>query len=333
MAVNILKDMASDLGINQFEKESQFQFKIRVIYSAVACWIKTITLDRSTGSDNNANWGISRRHLYDRIHEVFEAIKGVFPDIEEWFTCQNPNEHPTEIIRERLINHGDLLNAGFETNIALSSSRNELVLPELEVVYGKTLESNIQYVGISTVRKSTDTTVIDSLTSITGWFNDFVKEAWWSSALPDMSILQYFNPKCHSRNNYSAWQDSQINNDIVLSRTTINENGYEYYLFKNNYTLCHKLDPFLQSLGYHIKIMYALRSTSANRIKAIVHHYKDHIVLKLNAYLPVKEMSLLESYAWPLNSINDKLNWIIINSIWEYLEKFLTAIDIDLVEG
>ena len=325
--------MSSDLGINQFDKESQSQFRIRVIYSAMACWIKAITLDRSAGCNDNISRGVSRRHLYDRSHEVFEAMIGVFPEVEEWFTCKALSEHPTEIIRERLINHGDLLNEGFDTNIVLSSCRNESILPELDVVYGEILESNIQYMGISTVRASVNPTVNNVVINATDWFHAFVKEAWWSSALPDMSAMQYFNPKCTSSNNYSAWQDSQINSDIVLSRTSINETGYEYYLFKNNYTLCHKLDPFLQGLGCHIRIMYALRSISENRIKAVVRHSNENKLLKLNAFLPVKEMSLLESYAWPLNSIDDKLNWIINNSIWEYLEQYLNAIDVDIVEG
>ena len=79
--------------------------------------------------------------------------------------------------------------------------------------------------------------------------------------------------------------------------------------------------------------MYALRSLSNNTLAAKVTYYNDHVKLKLNALLPKFESILLESYAWPVQNISDKLEWEIGFSVWNYIRPYLEALDIQILEA
>lgn len=86
-----------------------------------------------------------------------------------------------------------------------------------------------------------------------------------------MGELMYFNPSHKSRNNYTAWNNSlpDAPDEIILGRLMINQNSFEYYLLKPKSKLLHRLDPFLQEQGYHIRIMYELRKEANNCVVAI----------------------------------------------------------------
>lgn len=325
--------IAFDLGIYQFEEEARIQYKCRVIYSAMACWMKAIALDNPLGNKDHLDEGVSRRHLYERSKGVLENILKMFPDVNQWFCTNNERLEPVLLLRERLINHGDLLNVGFDTNLILSSVHTELLTSKIACSYGKIIDDNIKYTGISSIQSNEEDCSM-KIQSPQAWLDDFSNEAKWSYNVPDSNLIQYFDPLTSSKNNYSAWKDSVVEpvNGLVLARLGEINTGYSYYLIKAKKQLSHKIDPFLQEQGFHIRIMFALRSLANNKAKIIVIRFEDHVIIKLNAILPKKESVLLESYAWPLNSIDDKWFWIMSPEIWEYINPFVEALGIQIVE-
>lgn len=326
--------MASDLGICRFTGESSLQFKCRVVYSAMASWIKAIAMDQPSGSKEESFYGVSRKHMYERSRVVLDTFCRMYPEIGKWFDLTGADEHSVSLLRTRLLNHGDLLNEGFDTNVALSSVHSMQLTPKIETVYGEIIGEGLQYSGIAVVRCKDAGVPAENTEVVQKWIEGFLKEVWWSRNLSDTTAWQYFNPSNPAKNNYSVWQDSMVEAvyGIVLARAVVNKYGYEYYLFKTKDKLIHKLDPFLQELGYHIRIMYALRAGVGNRVVAAVKRYDEYVIFQLNAHLPLKEMCLLESYAWPYKSINDKLGWIMSGFIWNYIEPYIVALGIRILE-
>lgn len=326
--------MASDLGICRFAEESSLQFKCRVIYSAMASWIKAIAMDQPPGSKEEGFYGVSRKHMYERSRTVLDTFCRMYPEIKEWFDLTETGEHPVILLRTRLLNHGDLLNEGFDTNVALSSVHSMQLTPKIETVYGEIMGESLQYSGIAVVRCKEADIPAENAEVTQEWIEGFLKEAWWSLDMPDTTAWQYFNPSNPAKNNYSAWQDSMVEAvyGIVLARAVVNKYGYEYYLLKTKDKLMHKLDPFLQELGYHIRIMYALRAGAGNRAVAAVKRHDGYVTFRLNAHLPLKETGLLESYAWPCRNINDNLGWIMSDFIWHYIEPYIGALGIRILE-
>ena len=330
----MIERIASDLGICRFAEEPTSQFECRVVYSAMACWIKAIALDRPIGYHEDAPYGVSRRHIYERSHTILGTFIKMFPDIEEWFDLSAENDDPVNLIRARLINHGDLLNAGFGTNLALSSVHSDQVSSSLETIYGKTIDSNLLYSGVSTIRQREEEINIPKIENVKEWLKCYVNDASWSQDLPNPSQMQYFNPQSSAKNNYSAWRESigSSSNQIVLVRTTVNKNSYSYYLLKPNESLIHRIDPFLQEQGFHVRVMCALRSMTKNNTTASVARFADHIRVRLNAFLPLQESTLMESYAWPVRRINDRLEWVMGLEIWSYIRPYIEALDILITE-
>lgn len=331
---SIIDKIASDLGIYRYHDEDLTAYKCRIIYSAMSSWVKAIAMDHPIGSKENHLSGVSRRHIYERGNAVLDSLIKLNPEIASWFEDEDSDENPVVIIRNRLLNHGDLLNEGFDTNLALSIAHKKQFISGYDTIYGEVLGKSIFYSGISTLCNNNATMQSEVSENAEEWIKCFLKNIWWSAIPSEMNELMYFNPAHKSQNNYSAWDSSlpNVSDEIILGRLTINKNEYEYYLLKPESKLMHRIDPFLQEQGYHIRIMYALRKIANNSVSAVIKHYSDHIYLKLNAHLPTSERIMLESYAWPYNRINDILCWTMYGFIWEYIKPYFESIGIRIVE-
>ena len=120
---------------------------------------------------------------------------------------------------------------------------------------------------------------------------------------------------------------------IWFARRNICQNGYEYYLLRQDESLYkHRMDPFLQKVNEHRRFMMAMRRIAGNDVPIEVYHYTDHVLVKLRIHLPQKENSLLETYAWPHNSIMDKLEWDMGELVWEFVKPHLYGLGIKLIE-
>jgi len=331
---SIIDKMAVDLGINRYHDEDVTAYKCRVIYSAMSSWVKAIAMDQPIGSKENHLSGVSRRHIYERGNAVLESLIKMNPETAPWFDVEDAEENPVVIIRNRLLNHGDLLNEGFDTNLTLPIVHRKQFISGYDTIYGEVLGESIIYSGISTLCNNNVTKQSEVIENAEEWLKGFLKNIWWSAIPSEMNELMYFNPAHKSRNNYTAWDSMlpNVSDEIILGRLTINKNGYEYYLLKPKSKLMHRIDPFLQEQGWHIRIMYALRKKANNSATAIIKNYGDHIHLKLYTHLPINERILLESYAWPYNRINDMLCWTMYSYIWDYIKPYFKSIGIRIAE-
>ncbi len=327
--------MALDLGIIPFQDESFIGYKSRVVYSAMSCWIKAIAMDQPVGNREAGFVGVSRRHVYERSRGVLENICKIHPELSFWFNISEIEHHPVNLIRTRLLKHGDLRNEGFNTNIALSNSYSMQLSTGVETLYGELLGDDIEYVGVATIRRNSIVNPVENVIKIHEWLEEFLKEAWWSKEFPNTSKWEYFNPASQAKTNYDAWQNNLPNDvrGIILARSSVNKFDYEYYLVKPKIKLLHKLDPFLQNQGYHKRLMYALRDSINNSSEATIKVYDSHVYLRLNAHLPEKENFLLESYAWPLRHVNDISAWVMTPVIWDFVEPFIESLGIRIKEN
>lgn len=335
MTLNIIEKISADLGIERFTNESEFNYECRVIYSAMASWLKAIALDRTPENRETKNIGISRRYMLERGDEILKTFYKMYPDVSNWFEPLNTDESAIALIRRRLLQHGDLLNAGFVSNIVLSRPHNQQMAFRLETVYGKVLEKDCRYFGVAMVRKNEHDYKADVGINVQEWLNELLTKAGWSEFSAESNTdWQYFNPACKAGNNYEAWQNKLPDavKGIYFAKTIINNNENEYYLLNYEKKLIYRLDEFLKKTGCHRRIMYALRAECQNSLTASKEEYADHIKLCLPAWLPQAEYALLESYAWSHKNINDKLNWLIPAEIWNIIEQHIQKLGIRIVE-
>jgi len=326
--------MATDLNVCQFASESRPQFMNRLIYSALACWIKTAALDRSVSfcaDSNQGTQGVSRRHILDRCSRVLEEMLRRVPTSKPWFVT-TPDNGAIQLLRSRLIRHGDLLNMGFQTNLILAP---ESVIPlslDLECGKGYLLDPSFTYSGIAMLRKRTTKCYFEENPRMDSceWLRNYINSAWWKP-VDCLEDVEYFNPFQKVKSNYKRWQriPPALVEGVVFAKRTEKIGPAEYLLIKpGENAKLHRIDPFLRETGEYLRFQFALRRLVGNDLIADAKTYQDHIHLKLSFYLPEWENRLLESFAWPCNSISDKLAWDMIPSVWLYIKMHLEKLGI-----
>ena len=77
---SIIDKMATDLGIYRYHDEDVTFYNCRVIYSAMSCWVKAITMDQPVGSKENHLSGVSRRHIYERGNTILQSLIKMNPE-------------------------------------------------------------------------------------------------------------------------------------------------------------------------------------------------------------------------------------------------------------
>lgn len=336
MTDEMIATMATDLNIHQFACESKSHFISRLLYSAMACWIKTAALDRPISFHADLNQGISRRHILERCDNVLTEMLRRFPASEPWFKTELGNEGTVPLLRSRLIRHGDLLNVGFQTNLTLAPEVVIPLNPDLECGKGYLLNPSFFYSGIAMlrIRKVESHSEGSDRADSCKWLRNYIKSAWWKS-VDHIEGVEYFNPFLKVKSNYRCWQDVPPApvEDIVFARYTVNVLPTEYLLIMlgENKKL-HRIDSFLRKTGEYRRFQFALRRIAGNDLNAAAKIYHDHIHLKLNFYLPEWENRLLESFSWPCNSVSDKLEWDMVPSIWPYIKIHLEKLGIAIRE-
>jgi len=88
MEYRILHAMAADLGIFKYENESESQYCNRVLYSAMASWIKAVALDQPVTSGQMDNPGVSRRHISDKCTAILNEMLKLLCTVSAPFSCR-----------------------------------------------------------------------------------------------------------------------------------------------------------------------------------------------------------------------------------------------------
>ena len=95
MYEQMLATMSEDLKIKRYSTETQVQFETRVLYSAIASWMKAAALDRPLAGEISKEPGVSKRHLLDTCSKVLEEYLCRFPASRTWFFSSADSEDPS----------------------------------------------------------------------------------------------------------------------------------------------------------------------------------------------------------------------------------------------
>lgn len=310
MKNEILVAMASDMKITKYESESDVQYTQRILYSALACWIKAATLDRDISQPNSL--GASKKHIKEKCTQILNATLDRIPEARGYFYPEDAQYDAVTVVRKRLVQNGDIVNIGFDTDMTLVPTSAIPLNSNTVHVIGDFFGSGIFYSGISALRTSSGNVNREN-TDIAIWLRDYCNSAWWESETITNDSIEYFNPDRRVRNNSYCWQPTPVDflQKIRFLRININKGMYEYYIEKKKggSIFHHKIDPVMVEMKEHRRIMLAFRKMANNAPAVKLTNYKDHMKLNLWIHLPLKELTFLESYGWPSRHINDFLEW------------------------
>lgn len=333
MKNEILVAMASDMKITKYESESDAQYVQRVLYSALACWIKAATLDRDMSQPNAV--GASKKHIKEKCTQILEATLDRVPEARGYFYHEDAQYDAVTVVRKRLVQNGDIVNIGFDTDMTLVPT-SAIPLNSVTVqIIGDFFGNGIFYSGISALRTASNDIIRDNVDAAV-WLQNYCNNAWWEPGAVTNDSIEYFDYSKPVRNNSYCWQPTSVDflQKIRFLRITINKGMYEYYIEKKKggSIFHHKIDPVMVEMKEHRRIMLALRKMANNAPTVKLTNYKDHLKINLWIYLPLKELTFLESYGWPSRHINDFLEWKIPLCLKEDIKNILANLGITVEE-
>lgn len=335
MNYEILLAIAKDLGVDQYEAETDCGYTCRLLYSAIACWIKSAGMDRPMASPIDE--GISRRHISDKCTLILTEFLKRWPNCKPWFDTEPESDGAVAILRSRLLRHGDLVNVGFRTNVGLAMYEEQRVSENIIAIKGCIMKPFMVYSGISGIIYTSANSDFVSLDEETTeqWITKYTQRAWWQDIQTIDKEWVYFDPYTKSNNNKDCWHTTipRAVLDVILVRRTVNIHSYEYLLYNIRTKRLHKIDSVNQDFGEHLRFMIGLRAMSGNRVPVFITTHSDHVKLSMRVKLPITERTLLESYAWPQNNIADNLNWTMPTQIWKFIEPHFVNLGLEIMEA
>lgn len=326
----LIEEMASDLGIKKYNGESYQSWTSRVLYSAVSCWIKTSTLD-SPGCE--VSKGVSKKHVLLKCRPILEEFVNRYKEQSDYFLVNESGEDAVSILRSRLLAADEIRVVGFDSYIILSSDKEISLTESLNRCFGKLLDEDAFYSGVSLLRKGLNESFSKPIIqSSEEWFDDFTKRLWWEE-MGHMDELEFFDPFRQVNNLYGCWGKSLVSsvNGFILARRTVNLYDYEYFIIKQGEKMkYHGLEPLGKELQLQIRLAILFKALANNPMTANIDNHDEYVRLKLYNKLPLKERQILETYAWPNDRIDNEYDWVMSSEIWDYVKPYIEALNIVL---
>jgi hypothetical protein len=338
---DILNQIINDLNIRNYEGEGRNQYISRVVYSALSMWIRVSTLDEDIFQPLN-KIGVSKIHILNRCQPFLDNMIELYPEIHRWFYPKEDKKNPIVIIRDRLCNGGELVDVGFNTDLALPSYQECVVNNRIGIIRGYNVGYIKKATGLAQLKVLDEENTEDiekalefySLKDQTAEeiLRNYIKNIKWNKREGISDLV--FNKYC--KNSFSNSWDSEYklkDNEISLYKYGINDFGFVKKISGSIYTS--QINEYLIERFEVRRFMYGLKCGVKNPIVAKYKRYEEVGLVELNLYngLPGREQNILLLLGWPLKNVSDKYNLLFDASVWLFVEKVLKNLNIILQEA
>ena len=341
MRNNIINFIADDLKIKRYKDEELHRYISRVTYSAVGMWIREATLDENILDDKSYSVGKSKKYIINRCSSFLENMIQIYPEINEWLNT-NHKRNPIEIIRKRLERGNELVDVGYNTDLALPYYRECPINNSHNVIRGIRFEKFNVAIGLTQIKRN-DNEIYDkkklyefygiSLKKSNELLDEYLNEIQWIEK-KNLKDKLFFN-KNSNKILSECWEYRNIlmDGEITLYKDGLLNFGFVKSVGNNIYTSS-LIDRYLVTKFEVRRFMYALKKESNNCFKAQFKNYEEDnlVMLRLFSALPQKEEDTLMLLGWPVNSIEDKYNLLFDKNCWEFVKSIITNLEIELEE-
>ncbi|MCK4258285.1 MAG: hypothetical protein KAX49_04865 [Halanaerobiales bacterium] len=338
---DIIKKINKNLKIGSYFGEANSHYMSRIIYSALSIWIRVSTLDENILSQENEKTGVSKIHIINRCKPFLNSMTDIFPEIKEWFYPSDFDENPIIVLRDRLFNSGELVNAGFDTFLGLPKYQECNFSPQIRIIRGINANKfdSVSGICLLKLKNKNDTINYDKIFEFYGLYKktstsfliDYLNSITWNKQ--DKLTSEVFN-KYSKKPFSSSWSDDLIikNNEVTLYKNDFFDFGFVKRKNKDIYTS--QISDYLIGEFEVRRFMYAFKKQVNNPAVAKYKRYLDEETVELHLFndLPRKEQSILLLLGWPKKSIMDKFNLIFHDSVWELVKMILDNLNIELQE-
>lgn len=338
---DILKQIINDLKIRQYDGEKLNLYISRVVYSALSFWIRTSTLDEDILQQSSKKIGVSKVHILNRCRPFIDNMIELYPEIYQWFYPEGSKEDPIVTIRERLYGGGELVDVGFNTDLALPNYKECIVNKRVNIIRGLNSGCFQKITGLAQFKILDKKNNVDfekafkfyglRIQSAKEILREYVKNTKWNKK--EEITFQIFNKYCS--NSFSSCWDNEYklkNDDISLYKNEFFDFGFIRKLNGSIYTS--EIEKYLIDKYEIRRFMYGLKNDVNNSIVVRYRKYDEKrlVEVRLDNALPQEEENILMLLGWPIENINDKYNLLFNTSIWLFIKNLLKNLNITLQE-
>ena len=338
MEYNALIKMQQDMRISRYDGELQANYVGRIIYSALCHWMRYIVMDETTQRYNIK----SKAYVLSRMRELLSIMAESFPISKRWLfgDLSNPNDCDELIraLRDKMLVAGELSEVDDLQNIGLPMYTKSLCTDGYVRIFGLSEEiTKPEHVGITRVIRSdanNDNRVLVDKVVIDEYLDWIYTGALWNEC-HSFDTFEFFDP--FSRKSPSqSWTNGIPNSgDKMLARVMLFNSTHEYHLIKKEQDKYWNapIATVLSEWKEERRVMLALRKRVGNMMQAAYDKKATVYILNLYCGLPLREQGVIDTYCWPLNSMDDKYNYVVPEFIWGNIKSIITDnLGIDLKE-
>ncbi len=323
---DLIRTISNDLKIERYDTESEESYKCRIIYSALAIWIKcqTVSID---GKD------VSQKFITQKCTNILQHYLSRYNDCEKWFmkNKEGKNLSPISILEQRLFSCGEIIRKGFQQNVSLPYYQSEFITYNLVRIKGLLQEGLLsnQFVSGCVILQENNNSLYflekDNISKEELIMKIFYQTNWTSKELHYQNI-EYFNPMKKKTSLYQRWQREpldQIHQNLPFICFRVkNEILYSYYLIRVKDGNSTKIPEFYIKTGKVKRLLFILSAMVGNPIRYRKQTYNKLIIVKLNAVLPETENDFLCACGWPIRSIDDNRWFVFHGSVWPVIKHY-----------
>lgn len=328
MNSELIAQLRKELKINPYEGEISTYYKCRLIYSALAEWLRFAVFDKTTDD----YFCKSKAYILSRGIEVLSSFIGSSVELQQWFLEDEKGVHeldnPVREIRNRMLLAGEYFELLPSHDLTIPLTERININDYFDRLIGISIDSisdPIKYVGVTKLVKMQGVKKIYDDFSLEQYMMWVLKKSVWNP-INDIDGFEFFDANS-KKAPYKSWVDFPAKGiDYHLGRITLYNGLNEYYLFKRNKEgewVNSQLQDLLSETKEERRIILGLRMMCNNKAVAKCKINGDIIELKLSCRMPIKEEILIETYCWPLRYYKDKLNYIVPIEVWPNIKQML----------
>ncbi len=338
MENNALTKMAQDMQIKRYAGEVQSNYTGRIIYSALCHWMRCAVMDETTQKYDRK----SKAYVLGRIRELLVIMSEAFPASQKWIfkDLKNPVDSDDLIreLRDKMLEARELLEVDELRNIGLPAYEKHYCTDAYDRLTGLSEEIiRPEYVGITRVvrrKQDNENRISVDKIAIDEYIDWIYAGASWNEC-HNLEDFEFFNP-FSTRPPHRSWTNVVSNSEKkILARLTLYNGLHEYHLINKEYDKYWNspIAPVLAEWKEERRVLLALRKKVGNAMQATYDKRDSVYLLNLYCGLPLKEQVIIDTYCWPLNSMDDKYNYVVPGFIWEDIKNIIRdSLGIDLKE-
>ena len=331
MKDELIQKLSSDLQITSSKFESDADFYNRLIYSALADWMKICILDRTNERYIDCK---SKIYIRKRCEEVLDDFLRVFPECFDYFYKNDESSiHPVSVLRDRMITNQELIEK--KEGIYLPEGCINSICPDFKRSLGLP-GLDCKSSGITKITKLIDNDKFENSRKVdcTEVYNKHFRHIKWE-CFEDFSQIEVLDP-FSDKPPYQSWKNIQaiMDDNVYLSRIAMNGNAKEYFWVKaaNKSILISKVNSSYIQFQEIRRFILWQRKQYGHPIEAVFQNDEKHTFVRIFSRVPNFEQNILDTYGWPIRSIDNKLEYLFLNEMWNGIKELLINLNFKLVE-